>query len=159
MLDSPTDITWGTATRGLQLGLRAAETQIELYLRNIGDATLRVASHVLANETQWDWITLRVSAATGQTRSIRLLDDRDESGLITAQIKPGGWLRHSINLPRWAARAINGTRPLAAGMYQVWATYNVPESERDDNALWIGQLEAGPIAYAVPPEAAQTTER
>jgi len=156
MRDSPLDITWGAASRDLQLGLRAAGILIELYLRNTGDTTLIVASHVLANETQLDWVTLRVTAATGQTRSIRLLDDRDESGLITAPVQPGAWLRHSINLPHWAARAINGTKPIMAGDYQVWATYTVPESERDNDMLWIGQLEAGPVAYSIPLEPARS---
>jgi hypothetical protein len=152
MPGSTTEITWGVATRGLKLGLRAEGTQIDLYLRNVGDTTLMVASHVLANKTQLDWVTLHITAATGPTRSIRLLEDRDESGLITAQIQPGAWLRHSINLPRWAARAINGIKPLTAGEYQVWATYTVPESERDNTALWIGHLEAGPVAYSIPAE-------
>jgi hypothetical protein len=151
MPDITTDITWGVSSSGLQLGLRAAETLIEIYLRNTGDATLSVASHVLANETQWDWITLHVTNTAGHTRAIRLLDDRDESGLITARVQPGGWLQHAIDLPRWAARAVNGAQTLTAGDYQVRAMYTVPEGESDDERLWIGQLEAGPIAYAIAP--------
>lgn len=95
-------------------------------------------SHVAAQENHLDWYTLQLRDASGAIRTLKLLGPRRESGPVKVELKPGARIEHSIDLTVWAERPINGGKPLAAGTYQVTATYDVPPGD----GRWSGHLDA-----------------
>lgn len=137
----PEAICWGQPQSGLMLGLAADGATIEFYLKNVGTEPLDVLSHVSADIDHLDWYELRMMTAAGEERVLRFIDDRDKSGFETVHLPPGEAIHHSVNLRDWAKRPINGEQKLAAGEYELWATYEV--TTPDDN--WTGRLNAGPV--------------
>lgn len=135
--------TWGEPVDGLRLGLAPRDAAIELVLQNVGETDLEVLSHVAAGEIHLDWYTLRLQDAGGDTRTLRLLDARDESGVVRATVAPGESVRHRVAVGEWAARPVNGGQPLAPGTYQVSATYAAPPRGK----TWSGEIEAGPVQW------------
>jgi hypothetical protein len=127
------------------LGLAAAGAIVEFYLKNVGADPLDVLSHVSADIDHLDWYELRMVDEARKERVLRFIDDRDKAGSVKVHLLPGETIKHSVNLRRWAKRPINGEENLAAGEYEVWATYEVPTP--DDN--WTGRLEAGPVVTTI----------
>ena len=139
------DVRWGQPSRGLMLGLAAAGAVVELYLKNVGSNPLDVLSHVSADVDHLDWYELRIVHQAREERVLRFIDDRDKAGSVTVHLLPGETIHHSINVRKWAKRPINGKEDLAAGEYEVWASYEVTTPH--DN--WTGRLDAGPVATTI----------
>jgi hypothetical protein len=131
-------VEWGPASDGLRLGLAADGQVAALHLQNIGAEALDVLSHVLAGgEIHLDWFTVHVAA-----HDVTFVDDRDRSTPVTAHLRPGETLQHTIDVAAWAART---TGPLSPGAHRATATYLV-ESAPD---VWCGRLDAGPVTLTV----------
>jgi hypothetical protein len=144
-MDKP-DIRWGSPVNGLRLGVSGGAGFAELSLENVGTQPLTVLSHVNAGEMHLDWFTLRLRAGSGAARDLHLLADRDKSGRVKVTLEPGKSLQHRVDVQRWAARPVNGNAPLAAGSYELRATYEVEAGEPH----WSGKLEAGPATLTIP---------
>ena len=138
-------ICWGQAQGGLMLGLSAAGAAVEFYLKNVGADPLDVLSHVSADIDQLDWYELRLVNQAREERVLRFIADRDKAGSVKVHLLPGETIHHSVNLRKWAKRPINGEEDLAAGEYELWASYEVTGS--DDN--WTGHLDAGPVSTTI----------
>lgn len=130
---------------GLELLAGARKSAAVLTLRNCGTTPITVLSHVDAGERHYDWFTIELERA-GETRVLRLYDDRNESARVTAELAPGDGLEHVIDVGAWARRAVNGGRPLAAGTYRLSATYEVTEPD----APWRGTLRSDPSELTIP---------
>ncbi len=146
-IGSDAEVSWGQAVKGVRLGLAPHGAEVGLFLQNVGEATIEVLSHVEAGEVQLDWYTLHLENEQGAPRTLRLLDARDESSIVRAQLAPGGQLSHRVAVAAWAARPINGGQQLAPGTYQVSAAYVAPQR----GETWSGQLEAGPVQWTLDP--------
>lgn len=138
-------VSWGQQVSGLRLGLSTDGGFVELHLQNIGTAPLEVLSHVNAGDIHLDWYTLRLKDELGNTRKLELVDERDKSGIVRAHLEPGVSIQHQVDVVAWAVRSINGTKPLAAGTYKLYAVYEVEPGRNS----WSGRLEAGPIMLTV----------
>jgi len=138
-------ICWGQPQDGLMLGLAAVGAAVEFYLKNVGADPLDVLSHVSADIDHLDWYELRLVNQAREERVLRFIDDRDKAGSVKVYLLPGETIHHSVNLRKWAKRPINGEENIAAGEYELWASYEVTDS--DDN--WIGRLDAGPVATTI----------
>lgn len=122
------------------LGLSAAGVVVEFYLKNVGADALDVLSHVSADIDHLDWYKLKMVNEAREERLFRFIDNRDKAGSVRVHLLPGETVKNSVNLRKWAKRPINGEENLTAGEYELWASYEVTES--DDN--WTGHLDAGP---------------
>lgn len=143
------DIVWGKASEGLALGLSSSVTNVaRLYLKNAGNKALTVLSHVEAGERHYDWYTLRLEDAHGNSRTLRLIAARERSAAVPATLKPGESLEHAVDVLSWAAREVNGGKALSAGSYKVFGVYEV----RTNEGRWHGRLEAGPVTLKVAPK-------
>jgi hypothetical protein len=138
-------VSWGEPDGGLRLGLSAEDRLAELYLQNVGNVPLEVLSHVSAHELHLDWYRLRVKNESGFDRQLHLLDNRNRSVVIRAELKPGEHLQHIADVGEWASRRANGAQPIAPGSYQLFATYDVA----DEEDCWRGHLEAGPVTLTI----------
>lgn len=138
-------VSWGKQVSGLRLGLSPDGGLVELHLQNVGTAPLEVLSHVNAGDIHLDWYTLHLTDEKGNTRKLKLVDERDKSGIVRAHLEPGGSIQHQVNVGVWATHSINGTKPLAAGTYKLYAVYEVEPGRNS----WSGRLEAGPIMLTV----------
>ncbi len=143
---APGDVRWGAPADGLRLGIAAGSPTVALHLENVGETPLEVMSHVLAGEVHLDWYRLTVVTRDGERREIVLRDARDRSAPIRVGLAPGESLHHEVDVAAWAARGVNGGRPLPAGAAQVAAEYRVDPGL----GAWTGRLEAGPVALTVP---------
>jgi len=130
---------------GLELLIAARGSDAVLTLRNGGTGTLTVFSHVDAGELHYDWFTITLESGE-ETRVLRLQDNRNESARVTAELAPGEQLEHVVDVVAWARRAVNGARPLAAGTYRMWATYEVAEP----SAPWRGALRSPITEITIP---------
>src|SRR6185503_15464311 len=126
-------ICWGQPQDGLMLGLAAVGAAVKFYLKNVGADPLDVLSHVSADIDHLDWYELRLVNQAREERVLRFIDDRDKAGSVKVYLLPGETIHHSVNLRKWAKRPINGEENIAAGEYELWASYEVTDS--DDN--WI----------------------
>jgi len=144
-MQTPEDICWGQPQNGLMLGLAAAGAVVEFYLKNVGSDPLDVLSHVSADIDHLDWYELRMVNQAREERVLRFIDDRDKAGTVKVHLPTGETIHHSVNLRKWAKRPINGEQNLAAGEYELWASYEVTDA--DDN--WTGHLDAGPVATKI----------
>lgn len=138
-------VSWGQQVSGLRLGLSTDGGFVELHLQNIGTAPLEVLSHVNAGDIHLDWYTLRLKDELGNTRKLELMDERDKSGIVRSHLEPGVSIQHQVDVVAWAVRSINGTKPLAAGTYKLYAVYEVEPGRNS----WSGRLAAGPIMLTV----------
>ncbi|WP_433302550.1 hypothetical protein ACQP2F_09440 [Actinoplanes sp. CA-030573] len=118
-----------------------------LTLRNDGPRSLRVAHHVEAGEPHYDWYTVELTGAAG-ARTLRFTDDRNEAGLVIAELPPGARLEDAIDLSAWALRKANGARPLPPGDYRMRAFYQVD----DVPGVWTGRLESSPVPITIEPQ-------
>lgn len=141
------EIHWGTPVNGLRLGIAGGAGVAELSLENVGGAPLRVLSHVNAGEVHLDWFTLELRDSRGAARTLHLMAERNKSGRVEVTLAPGQNLAHRVDLQAWAARPDNGGKDLAAGDYEVTATYEVASGE----PVWSGKLTAGPTTVHVGP--------
>ena len=139
------EICWGEPEGGLMLGLAADGAALEFYLKNVGAEPLDVLSHVSADIDHLDWYELRMVNQAREERVLRFIDDRDKSGVEKVHLLPGETIHHTVTLRRWSKRPINGAENLAAGEYELWASYEV--TTRDDN--WTGRLDAGPVVTMI----------
>src|SRR5689334_19177454 len=142
-VEDRTSIAWGQAVSDLRLGLTTEGTSVVFQLKNVGKTKLEVWSHVATHETHLDWYTLQLTR-DGTSRELRFSDDRDRSAKIKATLDPGGRLSHKVDVAAWAARAANGSQPLAPGSYTATATYEVT-----DGPVWLGKIASGPVAITV----------
>ena len=141
-------VVWGKAAESLRLGLSASDKGVRLHLENVGSKPMEVLSHVNAGEVHLDWYILYLEDDKGDTRTLRLLDDRDESALVRVPLAPGSEITHTVDVAAWAARLPNGSKPLAAGTYKVRAVYEV----KREGSNWRGRLEAGPVTLTIAPK-------
>lgn len=141
----PEAICWGQPAGGLTLGLAADGAGVEFYLKNAGSQPLDVLSHVSADIDHLDWYELTMVNKSREERVLRFIDDRDKSGVEKVNLQPGEIIHHSVNLLKWAKRPINGAENLAAGQYELWASYEV--TTPDDN--WTGRVDAGPVVTTI----------
>ena len=134
-------LRWGAAAGDLRLGIAVEGATARLGLENVGAAAFDVMSHVAAvGEKHFDWYTVVLDGPGGQ-RELSFVDDRNRSAPIRVTLAPGEALEQAIDLAAWAARAVNGTAPLAAGRHEARARYEVGAQE----GAWHGRLEAGPV--------------
>jgi len=130
---------------GLDLRIGASGASAVLTLHNGGSNALKVLSHVEAADRHYDWSSI-VLVKDAETRSLHFYDDREESHRVVVDLAPGEDLEHVLDVVAWAKRKPNGARPLAAGTYRMWATYEV--SEPGD--VWNGKLVSPTIAITIP---------
>ena len=140
------DIAWGEPEGGLRLGLSAAGEGLAFHLENVGDEPLTVLSYVATGgRTQFDWLTVTLTGGDGPPKQLQFIDDRDRSAKVRAELAPGESLTHPIDLAGWAARPINGGRPLA-GHFQATAVYLV----EGEAGAWMGRLDSGTAEVSLP---------
>jgi hypothetical protein len=139
------DIRWSQPVNGLRLGVSGGSGFAELSLENVGTQPLTVLSHVNAGDIHLDWFTLHLRDGRGATRDLRMVANRDKAGRVKVTLEPGKSLQHRVDIQRWAGRPINGNAQLAAGSYEVRATYEVEPGE----PVWSGKLEAGPATLTI----------
>lgn len=144
--DSTQEAVWGQPLAGLRLGISVTGVVLVLHLQNVGDRPIKVLSHVAAGETHLDWYTLRVEAAGGAVRTLRLLDDRNRSAQVKVDLAPTMSVQHEVDILKWAARPVNGAEPLTEGRYSVSCDYAVAPQA----GIWSGDLHAGPVPLRVP---------
>jgi hypothetical protein len=138
-------VKWGAAVNGLALGLSTNGPVVTLQLKNTGTTPLEVMSHVEAEETHLDWYTITLTDDRGNTRTLKLAAARERSAEVKVSLAPGKTVDHNVAVVDWAARSVNGAKPLAAGEYTVRATYAVSSP----NDVWNGRLEAGPVSLSL----------
>jgi hypothetical protein len=137
MIDkAPTSPT--TQTTGVHLAARANGAMLEVAWTNTTQAALKIATHVFAGEKHFDWLTVNLTDAGGGVRKLQFLDDRDEAGAVVVDVAPGASVTESVDLARWAARAANGSKPLAAGTYRAQVIYDSHGQTRG----WVGRIDA-----------------
>ena len=139
------DIRWSQPVNWLRLGISGGSGFAELSLENVGTQPLTVLSHVNAGESHLDWFTLHVRDGKGAARDLRMVADRDKAWRVKVTLEPGKSLQHRVDIQRWAARPVNGNAQLAAGSYELRATYEVEPGE----PVWSGKLEAGPATLTI----------
>ena len=127
------------------LGLAAAGATVEFHLKNVGADPLDVLSHVSADIDHLDWYELRMVNKAREERLLRFIDNRDKAGSVKVHLLPGEAIHHSVNLRKWAKRPINREENLAAGEYELWATYEVTDSTNN----WTGHLDVGPVVTTI----------
>ncbi len=125
------------------------DLQVSLELRDVGKKPIQVASHIKTYELHYDWFEIELTwpmldakgacTATGRL-VLKLFDDRDGSEDVYKTLAPNEALVHRIDVPRWAARKINGAVTLGGGFYKVVARYRVDTGA----GLWHGVLETAP---------------
>lgn len=133
--NTPTSLA--TKTTGIQLSARATGAVLEVTWTNTTSAALKVATHVFAGEKHFDWLTVNLTGPGSTARKLQFVDDRDESGAVVVDVAPGASVTESIDLARWAARAANGSKPLAAGTYRAQVVYDSHGQTRG----WVGRSE------------------
>ena len=137
--------TSSSINNGLELRLAAAGTTAVITLYNGGPGSLKVLSHVDAEDRHYDWFTISLIGDT-ETRVLHLYDDRDESHRVIVDLDPGQSLEHRIDLVAWSMRKANQTQPLAPGRYRMSATYEVSDSA----PVWNGRLESPVVDISIP---------
>jgi len=139
------DPTSAPCPRGLELRIAARGSAAVLILHNCGSHPLTVLSHVDAGERHYDWFTIELADGAG-TRVLRLYDDRNESGRVTAVLAPGENLEHAIDVAAWARRKVNGALPLGPGRYRMRSTYEVSEP----GTHWMGTVTSPATDVTIP---------
>src|SRR5215217_3389429 len=144
-MQTPSDKANSSVDNGLELRITALGTTAVLTLYNGGSDSLKVLSHVVANDLHYDWFTITLVGDT-ETRVLHLYDDRNESHRVIVDLSPGQSLEHQIDVIAWASREANGARPLAPGRYRITATYEVS----DPAPVWNGKLESPAVDITIP---------
>jgi hypothetical protein len=140
-------VAWSPSNNGLRVGIKGEDNGVLLYLQNTSGSQLKVYSHVNAGEIHYDPFRLTVEGTSNKIiRELALFKDRNQSGPGFVILEPGTALRHSLNIPYWAA-AHPGTKPLQPGSYRVRVKY-APTSWENEG-IWIGSIEAGPVIVTV----------
>lgn len=126
------------APAGAKLTMRAVSqgALVNVTFVNEGTEPVCLLTHVEAGGAQFDWIRVTLSGGPGPSRNLTFVDDRDKSAHYSVELGPAGRHTETIDLGAWAARRVNGGRPLAAGGYVVDIQY---DSSRETWA-WSGTL-------------------
>jgi hypothetical protein len=111
---------------------------LDVIYENSGTAPVSIYTHIATHEEQVDWLTVELTDAAGHARTIGFTDARDKSAPVSVELAPGQRVTVTLDVVAWAARGVNGGKPLAAGTYQLSAVY---DSSREDRA-WSGKLAA-----------------
>jgi hypothetical protein len=117
------------ATRGVLL---------DVTYENAGTAPVAIYTHVATHEEQNDWLTVELTDAGGRARTVGFTDARDKSVPVSVELASGQRVTKTLDVAAWAARAVNGGKPLAAGTYELSAVYDSSKEDR----VWAGKLTA-----------------
>lgn len=121
-----------------KLSLATRGSLLDVTYENAGTAPVCLYTHVATHEEHFDWLTVELIDAGGHVRSLGFSDMRDKSAPVSVELAPGQRVTKTVDVAAWAARGINGKKPLAAGTYQLTAAY---DSGRED-WVWSGKLTA-----------------
>lgn len=145
------DVAWGDPSGGLRAGLEADGAVLRVILGNVGDAPLRVFSHVDAGDIHLDWYYVTLRGSTDDEHFLRLTDMRDESGWVVSELAPGENVSHRIDLVWWSRRSINEDAGIGPGRYDASVTYTVDPSDADLEHTWSGTISTGRVHVDLPP--------
>lgn len=102
---------------------------LTLTLTNASGAPVEIASRLDDDARgQYDGLTVRLDDGHA-VRTLRFVDDRDRTVVISKPLTPGAAATEVIELVPWAVRAGNGA-PLAPGTYRVDVTWDASQATR-----------------------------
>jgi len=132
----------------IELAASAAGAVVHVVLRNRGEAPVTVyfaADGPNGHPRHHDFLRVDLRGPGGE-RTLHLAGDRNTSTIGLVELAPGAETADDVDLAGWAADAVNGAAPLAAGAYQATLIYQVA----DQAGVWNGVLRAGPLTIQVP---------
>lgn len=121
-----------------KLAVATRGSLLDVTYENAGTAPVCLYTHIATHEEQLDWLTVELTDATGHTRTLAFTDSRDKSAPVSVELAPGQRVTVALDVADWAARRVNGGKPLAAGTYQLSADYDSSKESR----VWGGKLSA-----------------
>lgn len=135
----------GVASRGAVAVELALTGKVATFtLRNTGSAPVTVLTRVGAGELHYDWFTVEIQGG-GDVRRLGFIDDRNRSAAERVSLDPAATWSGDVDLAAWAARPINGGRPLPSGPVTVRAIYEVTAASAVGGGVWLGRAESAPV--------------
>lgn len=164
----PLPDAWGKAVRGLRMGLRARESEIEpggelpveVCIQNVGKEPIALRQHRMSVYDCYPYTRFAVKVPGGGkcelAKPVTTMDELDAPLVRTLQ--PGEVYIHTVRLNLWGAATLDApTSPRGRGAfwlpgrYEINCTYSVTAGGRE-SAHWSGTLRASPITVRVRPE-------